>query len=275
MFIAPKLSEVDINPTDAVLSMVTDRVEIQMLDQDIMVSCDNCMAVVANLLKTKELKYVVLHMPFGKHALDYLLVSVEEFSDFLRFTRRLRTWAEKFEDEGSAVQFSVLLHHPTTLELWNRIPDVDLLMETLVRVCKSKGIRLLLENSSPDLHSMDKEDILKYKLLDRYDCDGCYDVCHAAITERVLGCDIDQSAVNKITWIHFSACLEDDGVKDKKTHGRRHEAKARLALDIVRLMDLGFDLDNVTLCLEIGEEDYNERPDQLQEFVWLTDVLGE
>jgi hypothetical protein len=70
-----------------------------------------------------------------------------------------------------------------------------------------------------------------------------------------------------IQQIHFAGTLDNDGVIDKRTHGRMHDSWESFEEDFNILKRFG--IENKIIVTEVSEDDYSTRKDQIEEIKML------
>lgn len=242
MIIVPKYADEDRGPFihDGVI-------EFQMLDRDLIRSVDTCRALT-------DATKVFYHLPFGMHNIFYYThPNTKPLLEAL--LAHLRTDSE-----------FIIAHaeiEPSTFYAFNG--------KELLDMCRGK---LYLENSVAMPTSNNLMVDSAWQIASECNIPVVCDVTHLRATCFLYS--IDQFIPKGCSYFHFSACLDGDGVVDKKrTHGRAHRCYEDAVSDINFLEAHGAYLDDALVCTEISEKDYATRPDMMREIEYLRRYLRE
>lgn len=216
----------------------------------------------------QHLNEIVLHAPFGKHALEIVCMSDALYAEAEKLVRVLSDWEKKLSRSVT------LLYHVS-------LPVDSLIhlsvLEKFIHLLDISSIKFLLENSYANLSAGKKrmqEDPILYVLEGVSDnrVSMCFDLCHHMASRYVLK---EEYSFNEgwsmyITQVHFSDTKNCEGyIHSDMTHGRAHTNMWEVARDLCQLRAYGIDLSKAAIVTEISEGDYLLRPEQVRELRML------
>ena len=265
--VVPKLSE-DISQAKNIDGFIQDKLEIQLMQTDMSTYPITFRKWVSAY---PRIKTYILHIPF-------LFVSIASINS----SRKLREEFDEFvanmikESFFLNKEIYILFHIDIKTEILEKTGAINYI-EHLIRMVENTNVSFLGENSIFTLENRAKDGGPFYQVVKRINSNKlrcCFDICHSTVNQLMFGKDYDLAAdIGKYTKsIHFSSTLNNDGWRDKKTHGRAHKNKGTLIADLLFLEEKGFDLENTFLVTEINEEDYNNRPDLLKELTNIKEI---
>ncbi len=215
-----------------------------------------------------NLKEVIIHTPIPFCDLEMYIAKDKE--EIFNIIERIKALTLEL-----GIKIDLLFHISWKFEIEKMI-TVPVLME-MINSIKGFNIEILLEN----IHFT--EDFLCplkiCKLIGSNQLKTCLDICHVHCYTNMMDLDIKETLdkeLNKkdaskyVYSIHFSKALNNDGYKDKNTHGRMHDTKKSLIEDVELLYEYGM-YDSIFVP-EIAEEDYENRKDQIEEINNLEDI---
>lgn len=221
-------------------------VEFQMLDRHLLGSLMKCRGLCYGAEK------VFYHLPFGKHNILYYLHPNTQ-RELLAFIDELREGKEFF-----------IAHAELTVPIFDTFGGFDLLDK-----CKPY---VYLENSIPSPTGYDFSVDTAWQIAERAGVGKVCDLTHLHCTEYLYG--VSQTVPADCRYFHFAACLDEDGVRDKKrTHGKAHPSYGAVVDDMYYLKSHGAQLDDAMICTEISEDDYRNRPDMTTELGYLRQYI--
>ncbi len=271
MNIAIKLSDDNTEIKENILNRIDTDIEIQMCDTNLVESFYKCTKIIDTILEFKKLSKVSLHLPFKAHTFDFYIAYKEKRELYYRFINLLNLYSNKTE-----IEFYVVIHQESTTELINECNGIEIIKE-MVKILDNTNITLLVENCLPCLNYFDIKEVHTFtivnKINDRH-LNICLDLCHCRCCENILKEDfyIPSNLVNKIKWIHFSNTTNNDGYLDRSTHSTYHHNIFSILEDLRFLSSNGIDLRSTSLCIEITEKDYVNRPIMCKEIDMLNNI---
>ncbi len=237
-----------------------------MMNGDLFEHLEKCKAIITKL----NLSYVVLHLPFDYCALFQCSMGEKNKVQTLMFFIECIKFAEK-----NNVEIDILFHIGTTSEKAYIQGETFDFLHKLNTVVKGTKVGILLENETgnPAIFENNKE------MFELWTDKGygsevkfCLDICHTQATEYLFQTEIvyPKETLDRVTNIHFSYTVDKLGYRNKtETHGRVHRTIEECQKDLFYLQKKGIDLSKVKIVTEINENDYENRPDMLQEIEFL------
>lgn len=262
----PKISELDIENIENYKDIIVDKIEIQLLSENLLEGLENVKQIVSKL---SRLKYVVLHMPFSMLNICYIHSSIEIEKKFLQFIVEVIKYSMQKD-----IEIDILFHVVMQIHEFENIGGLSFL-EYISDLVKDTKVGFLLENSIRSLNigenDVSSEEYI-FTVLDNEKLNFCFDICHLQVSENVLQKEIELSfdLVKHLKNIHFSMTLNNDGYREKKkTHGKVHISLESCIDDLKYLQRKGIDLSQINIVTEINEKDYKLRPDMCKEIKYL------
>lgn len=266
MNIVPKISESDIQNIENYKGNIKDKIEIQLLSEDLLEGLENVKQIINKL---SSLKYVVLHMPFSMLNICYIHSSIEIERKFIQFVVEVIKYSLKMD-----IEIDILFHVVMRIHEFKNIGGLSFL-EYLCTIVKDTKVGFLLENSIRSLNIGEEEissEEYIFTVLDNEKLNFCFDICHLQASENVLQREIvlGLDLLNHLKNIHFSMTLNNDGYREKKkTHGKGHISLESCFEDLRYLQRKGINLEKINIVTEINEKDYKLRPDMCKEIKYL------
>ena len=227
--------------------------------------------VVDRYIKAFNVREITIHPPLERFHIEYLLLRDEKYVDNL--IDRIIILSKKYN-----IQINLLFH--TDFHYEELRFAVAPKLEKILKKIENENVLLLLENL---IFNGDKEEcsVIEFcNYVNHPKLKVCLDTCHFQAKANLFQEDIyefvdhfldKEKCKKQIYQIHFSYVANNDGYRDKSTHGVAHKTKEDLIKDVEILRYLG--IENKLIVTEIGENDYSVRIGQRQELKWLEEVL--
>lgn len=227
--------------------------------------------VVDRYVKEFNVKEITIHPPLERFHIEYLLLRDENYVDDL--VNRAIILSKKYN-----IQINLLFH--TDLDYEELRFGIAPRLDKILKKIENENVLILLENL---IFNSDKEVCSVIEFCDYINhpkLKVCLDTCHVQAKANLFQEDIyefidhflDREKCKKqIYQIHFSYVANNDGYRDKITHGIAHKTKEELIKDVEILRYLG--IENKVIVTEIGEKDYFVRVGQRQDLKWLEEIL--
>lgn len=231
----------------------------------------------SNAMKSLEkfnlnIDYIIVHVPFSMIMLDMVYRNDNYRYHYVKFINRVLDYSET-----NKVRIDIVTHVNPSYSQFNALGTEDFLMGILAAINRSR-VRLLIENSIISLNEDDNAESTEeaiFRQIRHPHLKFCLDLCHLQASENVLQKSrcLTQGLLENISNIHFSATLDNDGYRNKKsTHGRAHRCLDDVLNDLRYLQNKGIDIEGVNIVLEINEDDYVNRPDLLREIHYFNEI---
>lgn len=276
MNIIPKIADVDVENIENIQHFITDttdKIEIQMLSEDLLDSLGKCIKIIEHF---KSLAYIVLHLPFNMMNICYIHSNYEIEKKFLLFVVEVIKYSLRTNKK-----IDILFHISMRCDEFVSIGGINFL-KYLCSMVENTNVGFLLENSIINLN-LDDNDLMTeckiFKIFEHEKLNFCFDLCHWQASENVLNKELNltNEILRKLKNCHFSMTLDSDGYKNKeKTHGKGHESVELCLKDLEYMKKKGIDLESVNLITEINENDYKLRPNMCKElnYLWIIYLKG-
>lgn len=261
MVIAPKFDESTKFLPREVVDNYQGAVELQMLNSNLLQSWDSCKQVLSLLPQTD---YFVLHTPFPFQDLC-TWAQVNAPCDVRLLMRRVTAYCGK-----KGIRAGILFHSCIDPRLYAVYGEESLAVE--LASIGGDVVDVIIENA---IGSMNHKDVTVpssiHFLRQVPECVGCIDICHLMATENFTHIvpQFKKEDCERVHYFHCSAALNNDGWRDKSTHGRLHPDYFLACRDLDYMRKLGFDIHNSIIVAEINETDYYGRPDMVHELRYL------
>ena len=276
MNIIPKIADVDVENIENIQHFITDttdKIEIQMLSEDLLKSLSKCIKIIEHF---DGLNYIVLHLPFSMMNICYIHSNYEIEKKFLLFVVEVIKYSLRTNKK-----IDILFHVSMRCDEFVSIGGINFL-KYLCSMVENTNVGFLLENSIINLN-LDDNDLMTeckiFKIFEHEKLNFCFDLCHWQASENVLNKELNltNEILRKLKNCHFSMTLDSDGYKNKeKTHGKGHESVELCLKDLEYMKKKGIDLESVNLITEINENDYKLRPNMCKElnYLWIIYLKG-
>lgn len=222
--------------------------------------------------KYPEFNELTIHTPIGEYCIESLFL---RDSTFILWTTKLFVKIAQKYDKKINILYHTLSNYKMFIYDWEKYftPVIDILENT--------NVYIIFENN---ILNKEKERCFPLELAKHYDNNHikvCIDICHIQCKANIYHENLSdyikhyilKDCLKYIYQIHFSATLNNDGYRDKSTHGRVHPDFESALKDCNILNSFG--INNVYWVTEISEEDYVNRNDQIQEIKYLQKILSE
>ena len=248
-------------------------IEIQLL------SYEHTQKITYNVIKQlksqiPQLEEVTIHLPiredFNFEALAFSKINFEK--------ERLKMLCEASQEFN--MKLNLLYHTRWNYISWNNSGAIDRMKE-LLEVIQNTNVNILIENIYAIVERKECSVLKVAKQIDNEHLKVCLDTCHLHCVANMFKISLNEylnTYLNKedcmkyIQQIHFAGTLNNDGVIDKKTHGRMHDSWESFEEDYNVLKRFG--IENKIIVTEVSEDDYTLRCDQIQEIKWLDKVAN-
>ncbi len=243
-------------------------IEIQLL------SYEHTQKITYNVIKQlksqiPQLEEVTIHLPiredFNFEALAFSKIDFEK--------ERLKMLCEASQEFN--LKLNLLYHTRWNYISWSNSGAIDRMME-LLEVIQNTNVNILIENIYAIVERKECSVLKVAKQIDDEHLKVCLDTCHLHCVANMFKISLNEylnTYLNKedckkyIQQIHFAGTLNNDGVIDKKTHGRMHDSWESFEEDYNVLKQFG--IENKIIVTEVSEDDYSTRKDQIEEIKML------
>ena len=243
-------------------------IEIQLL------SYEHTQKITYNVIKQlksqiPQLEEVTIHLPiredFNFEALAFSKINFEK--------ERLKMLCEASQEFN--LKLNLLYHTRWNYISWSNSGAIDRMME-LLEVIQNTNVNILIENIYAIVERKECSVLKVAKQIDNEHLKVCLDTCHLHCVANMFKISLNEylnTYLNKedckkyIQQIHFAGTLNNDGVIDKKTHGRMHDSWESFEEDFNILKRFG--IENKIIVTEVSEDDYSTRKDQIEEIKML------
>ena len=243
-------------------------IEIQLL------SYEQTQQITYNVIKQlksqiPQLEEVTIHLPiredFNFEALAFSKIDFEK--------ERLKMLCEASREFN--LKLNLLYHTRWDYISWNNSGAIDRMKE-LLEVIQNTNVNILIENIYAIVERKECSVLKVAKQIDDDHLKVCLDTCHLHCVANMFKISLNEylnTYLNKedckkyIQQIHFAGTLNNDGVIDKKTHGRMHDSWESFEEDYNVLKRFG--IENKIIVTEVSEDDYYTRKDQVEEIKML------
>ena len=243
-------------------------IEIQLL------SYEHTQKITYNVIKQlksqiPQLEEVTIHLPiredFNFEALAFSKINFEK--------ERLKMLCEALQEFN--MKLNLLYHTRWNYISWNNSGAIDRMKE-LLEVIQNTNVNILIENIYAIVERKECSVLKVAKQIDNEHLKVCLDTCHLHCVANMFKISLNEylnTYLNKencmkyIQQIHFAGTLNNDGVIDKKTHGRMHDSWESFEEDYNVLKRFG--IENKIIVTEVSEDDYSTRKDQIEEIKML------
>ena len=243
-------------------------IEIQLL------SYEQTQQITYNVIKQlksqiPQLEEVTIHLPiredFNFEALAFSKINFEK--------ERLKMLCEASQEFN--MKLNLLYHTRWNYISWSNSGAIDRMKE-LLEVIQNTKVNILIENIYAIVERKECSVLKVAKQIDNEHLKVCLDTCHLHCVANMFKISLNEylnTYLNKedckkyIQQIHFAGTLNNDGVIDKKTHGRMHDSWKSFEEDYNVLKQFG--IENKIIVTEVSEDDYSTRKDQVEEIKML------
>ena len=243
-------------------------IEIQLL------SYEHTQKITYNVIKQlksqiPQLEEVTIHLPiredFNFEALAFSKINFEK--------ERLKMLCEASQEFN--MKLNLLYHTRWNYISWSNSGAIDRMKE-LLEVIQNTKVNILIENIYAIVERKECSVLKVAKQIDNEHLKVCLDTCHLHCVANMFKISLNEylnTYLNKedckkyIQQIHFAGTLDNDGVIDKKTHGRMHDSWESFEEDYNVLKQFG--IENRIIVTEVSEDDYSTRKDQVEEIKML------
>ncbi len=243
-------------------------IEIQLL------SYEQTQQITYNVIKQlksqiPQLEEVTIHLPiredFNFEALAFSKIDFEK--------ERLKMLCEASQEFN--LKLNLLYHTRWNYISWSNSGAIDRMKE-LLEVIQNTNVNILIENIYAIVERKECSVLKVAKQIDDDHLKVCLDTCHLHCVANMFKISLNEylnTYLNKedckkyIQQIHFAGTLDNDGVIDKRTHGRMHDSWESFEEDFNILKRFG--IENKIIVTEVSEDDYSTRKDQIEEIKML------
>lgn len=245
-------------------------VEIQYFHNENIWGNFNLTEGIEKILKTiTELDEITVHPPLPDYDIELLIAKDKNIVKSL--LDELIEASNKYN-----LNINIIFHSHWNIQM-HKQATIEVLKEYAKQLEKTR-VRILLEN----LFMTNETECAVLQVCEQINSEHlkvCIDVCHLYCKANIKEIDIkefldiylDKELCKKHVYqVHFADTKNNDGYKDKKTHGRKHDSFEDVKKDFELLKEYG--IENVIYVTEVGEEDYESRKDQIEEIEYLEKV---
>ena len=229
----------------------------------------NAVEKVMNLISNIE--EITIHPPLDNY--DIELVALKDIELIKAKIKDAIELSNKYN-----IRINLLYHVTWPIEMMEQ-GVIDKIKEVLELMQNTK-VYLLLENIYALTEFNKKCTVLEIcRRIDNEHLKACLDICHLHCMANIFKIDFDiflekyldkELSKKYIYQIHFSATKNNDGFKEKKTHGRKHDTLEELMKDYKILEKYGLIEKNI--ITEVSEDNYDLREDQKYEIELLEKI---
>lgn len=251
-------------------------VEIQYFhkDQNKLVDFEMTPAIEKMMSANPEIEEITIHPPLGvEYNIENILGAGNKL--FFKLLDDMINLSEKYQ-----IEINMVLHSDLSYEA-HKYCTMSALKEAK-EILKGKKVRLLLENLFM-FYGMERFYGLDVcKDIDSENIKICIDMCHlycrAHIVkmpiEEFLKTYLDKELCQKyVHQIHFADTKENDGYIKKETHGRAYDSIQKIKYDLDLLKEYG--MENKRIVVEVSEDDYSSRKDQIKEIKLIEEIYNQ
>ena len=231
-------------------------------------------------LKTEvpQLEEVTIHLPIVDDKDDFNF-EILTFSKLEIEKERLKKICEASKEYNLKV--NLLYHTRWDYESWNSSGAIDRMKE-LLKIIQNSNVTILIENIYALVERKECAVLKVAKAIDDNHLKVCLDICHIHCVANMFKVSINEflnTYLNKedcqkyIHQIHFAGTLNGDGYIDKKTHGRVHDSWESFEEDYNILKQFG--IEDKIIVVEVSEDDYSTRKDEIKEIEMLLEMEKE
>ena len=222
---------------------------------------------VINELKKQipNIEEVTIHLPiredFNFEALSFSKLEAEK--------ERLKMLSEISQEYN--LKINLLYHTRWNYFSWSNSGAIDRMKE-LLEIVQNTDVNILIENIYAIVERKECSVLKVAKKINNEHLKVCLDICHLHCVANMFKMPLNEylsTYLNKedcsryIQQIHFAGTLNNDGVVDKKTHGRVHDSWESFEEDYNILKQFG--IEDKIIVTEVSEDDYSTRKDQIEE----------
>lgn len=216
-----------------------------------------------------QLNEVTIHLPlredFNFEALAFSKLDVEK--------ERLNMLCEASQEFN--LRLNLLYHTRWDYISWCNSGAMDRMKE-LLEIIQNSNVNILIENMYALVEITECTVLKVAKSIDDNHLKVCLDTCHIHCVANMFKISLNEylsTYLNKedcqkyIQQIHFAGTLNQDGYIDHKTHGRLHDSWESFEEDYNILKQFG--IADRKIVVEVSEDDYSTRKDQIKEIEML------
>lgn len=247
------------------------KAEIQFFPREELPHYIDFSVAVDKLCSEFKMKEITIHPPLNNY--DIEIIILYNFDILLSQLKQCVEFSEKYK-----IKVNLIYHTHWPIQ-YHRACTIDKIKEAL-KIIEGKNVNFLIENLF--MITEQKNEFSAFTLVQEIDhpnCKGLFDICHAYCQANMYNCSIEEWLNNKLSkefcekylyQVHFSYTGNNDGYKDKKTHGIGHPTEELLLKDWKILEE--YRIANKQIVTEIAEVDYSYRKDQIQDIEWLEKI---
>ncbi len=246
-------------------------VEIQLLSfEQTQKITDNVIKELKNQIQ--NLEEVTIHLPiredYNFEALAFSKLEVEK--------ERLKKLCKASQEFN--LRINLLYHTRWDYDSWSNSGAIDRMKE-LIEVIQNSNVNILIENIYAVVERKECAVLKVAKNIDNNHLKVCLDTCHLHCVANMFKMPLNEylstylnkeDCIKYIQQIHFAGTLDNDGVIDKKTHGRMHDSFESFEEDYNILKQFG--IEDKIIVTEVSEDDYSTRKDQIEEIKMLLEM---
>ena len=246
-------------------------IEIQLL------SYEQSKQITYNVIKELKnqipiIEEVTIHMPiredFNFEALAFSKIDIEK--------ERLKMLNEASQEFN--LKINLLYHTRWNYDSWSNSGAIDRMKDLLDTIQDTK-VNILIENIHAIVERKECSVLKVAKNINNRHLRVCLDICHLHCVANIFKISLNEylstylnkeDCIKYIQQIHFAGTINNDGVIDKKTHGRVHDSWKSFEEDYNILKQFG--IEDRVIVTEVSEDDYSTRKDQIKEIKMLLEM---
>ena len=273
MKIYPKISPQKVEEEMDKIIKNSEGIEIQFFDEHGITSEFNFEDEIRKRKKEyPNLKEIIVHPPLSNYNLEMVVMKDKKIVE-----NQLKKMVELSKELN--IKTTLLYHTYWTKEQYISTHLADELIK-LLKIIENTQVTMLLENIYMILDEKNKCSALEIvKYINHQNLKTCIDTthvhCKARINKKEFYEMIDEELKKEdcekyVKQIHFASALNNDGFIDKNTHARKHENEEELRKEYEWLLKHG--MGDKNYITEVREENYNSRPEQIEEIMMLKNI---
>lgn len=217
-----------------------------------------------------DLEEITVHPPLDRYNIEQILLVDKDL--FYKLINELIDLSKKYN-----IKINMILHSNLnyTEHRWFTIDE----LKKAASLLKGSNVKLLIEN----LYIFYGEELFSgldvCKEIDSENIKVCIDICHLYCRANILKISIEEFlkvfldtelCKKYVHQIHFADTKNNDGYRDKNTHGRTYDSidKVKYDLDLLKM----YGMEDKMIVTEVSEENYFSREDQIKTIKMLEEL---
>ncbi len=248
-----------------------EKVEIQYFMNENLTKEIDFEPAINELCSSYKIKEITIHPPLNEYDIEAVVLYNKGIIE-----RQLKKCIEMSEKYNINLNIIYHTHWPMP---YHKILTIEKIKD-LLKIIEGKNVKLLIENLF--LVNEKKEECTALNLvkeINHPNCKMCFDICHMYCQANMYDISIEEMFERKLNKIdcekyvyqvHFSYTANNDGYKDKKTHGVGHPTENLMLIDWNLIEKYG--MGKKQIVTEIAEKDYSIRCSQIKDLEWLEKI---